>query len=181
MCRAGCALPAVPAAQHQPLRGFVQPVLWYVPRLRAVSLRGSRVLPRRRHRSPRLSQQLRSSLHSSLPPLAPHRVRLYVENKRQTVRTKQNTFPWRGRKPNKPTTKPKRFRSARLAGVVVLSGAAALGAGAAPAAARSLSGRERRARAGASAEHPARGTAAPRDRLLAKSEGTLTLFLAEHH
>lgn len=68
MCRAGCALPAVPAAQHQPLRGFVQPVLWYVPRLRAVSLRGSRVLPRRRHRSPRLSQRLRSSLHSSLPP-----------------------------------------------------------------------------------------------------------------
>lgn len=49
------------------------------------------------------------------PPLAPHRVRLCVENKRQTVRTKQNTFPWRGRQPNKPTTKPKRFRSARLA------------------------------------------------------------------
>lgn len=64
----GCALPAVPSAQHQPLRGFVQPVLWYVPRLRAVPLRGSRELPRRRHRSPRLSQRLCSSLHSSLPP-----------------------------------------------------------------------------------------------------------------
>lgn len=94
---------------------------------------------------------------------------------------KTEHVPMEGRKPNKPTTKPKRFRSARLAGVVALSGAAALGAGAAPAAARSLPGRERRARSGASAEHPARGTAAPRDRLLAKSEGTLTLFLAEHH
>lgn len=35
---------------------------------RSSGLRGSRVLPRRRHRNPRLSQQLRSSLHSSLPP-----------------------------------------------------------------------------------------------------------------
>lgn len=70
------------------------------------------------------------------------------------------------------------------AGVVALralSGAAALRTGAARAAARSLPGRERRARAGASPEHPARVTAAPSDRLLAKSEGTVTLFLAEHH
>lgn len=70
------------------------------------------------------------------------------------------------------------------AGVVALralSGAAAFGAVAARAAARSLPGRERRARAGASAEHPARVTAALSDRLLAKSEGTVTLFLAEHH
>lgn len=94
----GAPCPPVPAAQDQPLRGFVKPVLWYVPRLRGVFLRGSRVLPRRRHRSLRISQR-REGLGSSLPFLVPPPVLTgsgSVENKRQTVRTKQNTFPWRG-------------------------------------------------------------------------------------
>lgn len=180
MCRAGCALPAVPSAQHQPLRGFVQPVLWYVPRLRAVSLRGSRVLPRRRHRSPRLSQRLRSSLHSSLPPSL-------LTGSGSMSRTSdkpsaQNRTRSHGGGENQ--TNQQQNQQQCQAGVVALralSGAAALGAVAARAAARSLPGRERRARAGASAEQPARVTAALSDRLLAKSEGTVTLFLAEHH
>lgn len=94
----GAPCPPVPAAQDQPLRGFVKPVLWYVPRLRGVFLRGSRVLPRRRHRSLRISQR-REGLGSCLPFLVPPPVLTgsgSVENKRQTVRTKQNTFPWRG-------------------------------------------------------------------------------------
>lgn len=137
----------------------------------------SRVLPRTRHRSPRLSQQLRSSLHSSLPPpRSPHRVRLSMSRTSDKPSAqKQNTFPWRGRKkPNKPTTTKiqSAFCSATLAFVALLSPV------------RGIRSRGRRSvlpGPGASAEHPARLTPAPRDRLLPKSEGTVTLFLAEHH
>lgn len=157
MCRAGCALPAVPSAQHQPLRGFVQPVLWYVPRLRAVSLRGSRVLPRRRHRSPRLSQRLCSSLHSSLPPRSSAGQALCREQATNRLH-KTEHVPMEGEKTKQTNNKTKAFTQCQ-AGVVALralSGAAALAAVAARAAARSLPGQERRAHAGASAEHPAR-------------------------
>lgn len=166
MCRAGCALPAVPAAQHQPLRGFVQPVLWYVPRLRAVSLRGRRVLPRRRHRSPRLSQQLRSSLHSSLPPSL-------LTGSGSVSRTSdkpsaQNRTRSHGGGENQTNQQQNQSASA-----VPGWRCSAVGA-------RSRGRRSRRSLP-ARPERPARLTAAPRDRLLAKSEGTLTLFLAEHH
>lgn len=69
----------------------------------------SRVLPRTRHRSPRLSQQLRSSLHSSLPPpsLSSPGQALYVENKRQTVRTKTEHVPMEGEKKTKQTNNNK--------------------------------------------------------------------------
>lgn len=105
------------------------------------------------------------------PPLAPHRVRLYVENNRPH---KTEHVPMEGEKTKQTNNKTKALPQCQ-AGVAALSGLRRSEP------ARSLPGRERRARAGASAEHPARLTAAPRDRLLAKSEGTLTLFLAEHH
>lgn len=162
MCRAGCALPAAPAAQHQPLRGFVQPVLWYVPRLRAVFLRGSRVLPRRRHRNPRLSQQLRSSLHSSLPPRSSPGQPLCREQATNRPH-KTEHVPMEGEKTKQTNNKTKALPQCQ-AGVVALralSGAAALRTGAARAASRSLPGRERRARAGASPEHPARSRRLP--------------------
>lgn len=96
---------------------------------------------------------------------------------------KTEHVPMEGEKTKQTNNKTKALPQCQ-AGVVALralSGAAVLRTGAARAAARSLPGRERRARAGASPEHPAWVTAAPSDRLLAKSEGTVTLFLAEHH
>lgn len=123
--------------------------------------------------------------HRSIPRSPPRSSPGQALCREQAINRPHKTehVPMEGEKTKQTNNKTKALLQ-RQAGVVALralSEAAALGAGAARAAARSLPGRERRwARTGTSAEHPARVTAAPSDRLLAKSEGMVT-FLAEHH
>lgn len=88
----GAPCPPVPAAQDQPLRGSVKPVLRYV----LFSCEGARVLPRSRHRFATTRGLTLISPFLVPPLLAPQRVRLCREQATNRPH-KQNTFPWRGK------------------------------------------------------------------------------------
>lgn len=192
----GAPCPPVPAAQDQPLRGFVKPVLWYVPRLRGVFLRGSRVLPRRRHRSQRLSQR-REGLGSSLPflrrspPLPARRSSPGQALSRTSDKpSAQNITRFHGGGEKKIMSPHCQAGFTTLPlGTVPRCQGAALGAMAARLSAPSLRDASSPARPSRNAwplllpalQQPPCSTVALNNNLLVNLEETVTLFLANHH
>lgn len=90
----------VPAAQDQPLRGFVSPCCGMCRGSGVFSCEGAGCCREGGTAACAFRNDARAYAHLfvSCSPLSVLTGSGSVENKRQTVRTKHNTFPWRGKK-----------------------------------------------------------------------------------
>lgn len=92
----------VPAAQDQPLRGFVNPCCGMCRGSGVFSCEGAGCCREGGTAACAFRNDARAYAHLfvSCSPLSVLTGSGSVENKRQTVRTKHNTFPWRGKEKN---------------------------------------------------------------------------------